>query len=247
MGLDATTFLLEIVNFIVLLWLLNHFLFRPVQSAIVARQRRDQEAQKSLDSQRRALTEQQAEIQRARAQFDAEREAAREKLAADITAERARRIESLNAELRDEREKARALAEAREAEDRRRQEALAASRALEFLRRYLARLAGAELEKTIIGLFLADLAAVDPQERQKLQAAPTGDVVNVYTAFAPQEDTKRDVEAALVSLLGPAVRPRWQTDGDLVSGISVHLDGQLLEVSLARSLDAFGPTAKAST
>ena len=38
MGLDTTTFVLEIVNFLILLWLLNRFLYRPVQAAIARRQ-----------------------------------------------------------------------------------------------------------------------------------------------------------------------------------------------------------------
>ena len=37
MQLDWTTFILEIVNFLVLLWILKRFFFRPVREAIARR------------------------------------------------------------------------------------------------------------------------------------------------------------------------------------------------------------------
>ena len=38
MEFDGTTFALEIINFLVLVWLLQHFLYKPVMTAIAQRQ-----------------------------------------------------------------------------------------------------------------------------------------------------------------------------------------------------------------
>jgi F-type H+-transporting ATPase subunit b len=244
MGLDATTFVLEIVNFLVLLWLLSRFLFRPVQAAITRRQREDEAAKQALEAQRLAVAAQQKDVAQARARLDVEREAAREKLSAEIAEERARRLDALNAELDEERVKAQARAAARSAEEARREDERAARRAQEFLRRFLARLAGPELERAIAALFVADLAALDAEARKRLAETFAGAAVAAATAFEATEALRQQVEKAVRALLGRTVAVHWQIDPALVAGISVRLDGHLLEASLARALDAFGPDAE---
>jgi F-type H+-transporting ATPase subunit b len=247
MGLNATTFILEIVNFLVLLWLLSHFLYRPVQAAIAKRQQQAEQASHALADERAAVQAQQEALRQARAGFDVEREAARQKLSADIAAERKRRLAALDAELEDERAKARARMAAQRGEDARRQDAEATQRVQERLRDYLGRLAGPELEQAITRLFLADLAGLTPDALHTLRAAPASAALEIATSFEPTDEQRRSVEAALTQALGPQPPAQWRIDPALIAGISVRLDGHLLEASLARALDAFVPTTEAGT
>jgi F-type H+-transporting ATPase subunit b len=247
MGLDLTTFVLEIINFLVLLWLLAHFLYRPVQAAIAQRQEQAEKARKELQAQRASLDAEKKEVDEARARIDDEHEAAGQRLNAEITAERARRLDALSAELEDERAKAQARAAAQQSQDSRRQDAQAAQRAQDFLRHYLQRLAGPELEGAVIALFLSDVAALDQDARDRLKDTLASTSVEVATAFAPSDAQRKQIEEALEGLLGHAVPTRWKIDSALVAGISLRLDGHLLEASLARSLDAFGAGAEAAS
>lgn len=54
MELDATTVVLEIINFIILVALLKHFLYRPIQQAI---EKRQAQIKTSLDEAARLKTE----------------------------------------------------------------------------------------------------------------------------------------------------------------------------------------------
>ncbi len=247
MGLDATTFILEIVNFLVLLWLLSHFLYRPVQAAIAMRQQQAEQANRALQTERAALQAQQQELQQTRARFDVEREAARQKLSADVAAERTRRLAALNAELEDERAKIQARAAAQQSQEARRRDAEAAQRAQNCLRGYLGRLAGPELEQAIIRLFLSDLAALAPDALKALRAATSGAAIEVATSFEPTNDERQKVEAGLLAALGTREPRQWSIDPALISGISVRLNGHLLEASLSRALDAFAPKPEATT
>jgi len=247
MGLDATTFVLEIVNFLVLLWLLHRFLYRPVQAAIAKRQRQAEEAAQELATQRAALDARQRELQKARAALDDERASMQQALGAEIAAERARRLDALRTELDDERTKAQTRSALEQQQEARRQEAAAAQRAQAFVRRYLERLAGPELERAITGLFLSDLAALGPEARDRLRSSPAGGTIEIATAFAPPDSERREVEASLLTTLGRTVSARWTIDPALIAGISVRLDGQLLEASLARALAAFAPGSNVPT
>lgn len=244
MGLDLTTFVLEIVNFLVLLWLLTRFLYRPVQAEISRRQQQAAEATRALQAGQAELQAGQAELKRAREAFDVEREQARQRLGAEIAAERTRRVDALKSELEDERAKANARDAAQREQDARRRDEAASRRALAFVRSYLEPLAGPALEEAITALFLSDLVALDEASRNRLREARSTVAVEVATAFEPSSSTKRQVEAALEALLGQLPRPSWRIDSHLMAGISVRLDGHLLEASLARGLDAFADAAE---
>lgn len=239
MGLDATTFILEIINFLVLLWLLTRFLYRPLQAAISKRQQAEEQARQALEAQRAELKAQADAFAAQQAAQTAQRDAALKQVEADVDAERARRLAALDADMTAERARAEAQLAAQQAQQQRTLDAAATQRAEEFLRGYLQRLAGAELERAIIGLFLADIAALDAAQRQPLQATPAAAVVDIATAFAPDAATRHDIEAAITALLGRTPTCRWQIDTALAAGISVRLDGHVLEASLARALDAF--------
>jgi F-type H+-transporting ATPase subunit b len=244
MGLDLTTFVLEIVNFLVLLWLLSHFLYRPVQAAIAGRQQQAEQAHQALQAQRAAVEQQHEELQQSRRQLDLERDQAREQLGAEIAAERTRRLDALKAELADERAKAQARAAAQQEQEARQRDAAASLRAQDFVRSFLGRLAGPALESAIIGLFLADLAALDADVRGRLADSVAEGSLEVATAFEPSAADRGRIEAALAAFLGRPPKAAWRIDPALIAGVSVRLDGHLLEASLARGLDVFAPRAE---
>jgi len=113
MGLDWSTFLLELVNFLILLWILKRFLYAPIKAAIEARRERVESALAEANARR-------AEAERMRQDYEArldawqqERARARVALDQELAAERARRIEALQTELRAQRDKAAILDERR--------------------------------------------------------------------------------------------------------------------------------------
>ncbi|MDN0076685.1 F0F1 ATP synthase subunit delta [Crenobacter sp. SG2303] len=238
MGMDATTFILEIVNFLVLLWLMTRFLYRPLQAAIAKRQQQDAEARQSLQAARAELEAQRAQLAAQQADQEGLRDAAHRQLAVEIEAERTRQLAKLDVELDAERARAEARLAARLAQQAQQQDVAAAQRAQTFLRGYLERLAGPELEQAIIRLFLADLAAL-PEERRSQLLGSAAAVIEVTSAYETAEPLRREVETALTVQLGTASGFRWQQEPALIAGLAVRLNGHLLEASLAKSLEAF--------
>ena len=106
MELSWSTFLLEIINFLVLVWILKRFLYRPVLD-VIARRRAGIEGQladaRQLHDEAEALK---AEYENRLAERDRERQQARDVLARELDEERARQLAALQAELVQEREKA---------------------------------------------------------------------------------------------------------------------------------------------
>lgn len=244
MNLDATTFALEVLNFLVLVWLLKRFLYKPVLDVIERRRSEDEKtvaAARALRAQADALKTQ-YEARLANAAQDRERALA--KLDGEIAAERARRLAAIQVEAQADRERRQALdardVERRDAERDRRAVRMGAR----FASRLLERLAGPELEGRIVELALADLRTLTDEQRQGLQqalAAPDPGV-EVTSAHALAPAQRLALTQALADLAGSPVEPTFATDASLKAGLRVRAGAWLLKASLVDELAFFEGT-----
>jgi len=241
--LNWTTFVLEIINFLVLVWILKHFLYKPVQ-AVIARRR--SAIEKDM-ADARAIR---AEAETAEAQYrnrlhdwETEREAARQTLHEEIEAERARLKQSLADELQQEREKARVLEERRLDEDRRQAEAAAWALADRFLRQLLQQLAGPELEGRIIELLCHELASLPEKRGAALARAWKGnnDEVVVETAYPISKKQQEVIRQAFRQRLGPDTQKTWafRTNTELIAGLHTSIGAWTLAANLRDEMKLF--------
>lgn len=238
MGLDATTYVLEILNFLVLLWLLQRYLFQPLLKVIRQRQQnmeqaaqQQQQAQERLNQDRQQLEQERSALQEARAQ-------AQQALITEIDQERRKRLQSLDEELSAERAQAATRLAAIAEQQKQEQQRQTAEQALGFLTGYLQRLASPELEQAIIRLFLEDLKQLDEPTCHQLQQKAEGSTLRISTAHPLTTERQQDIEQHLQHL-GFSNPCQWLQQPNLLAGIAIELDGHVLEASLKAGLDAF--------
>jgi len=253
MDIDWLTVTAQIVNFLVLVWLLQRFLYGPINRAMAAREER---IRNRVAEARDARDEAEAEAERLRAQqheLDAARDAelAEAKAAAEETRSRLER--EARAEVDDQRkawldqledERATFLAELR----RRASDAF-----YTLARRALADLADADLEERIADGFIGQLEALDDGARGELAAAGGA---TVKSRFELSAGAKRKLTKAIHDLLGEALEVDYAADGSVAGGIVLEagsrhvawtleswLDG--LEAAVRERLDSVPATASA--
>lgn len=255
MNLDATTFGLEIVNFLVLLWLLWRFFFKPMQ-LVLAQRAADQAAQvQAVADREAALKVRQTELDQRDAQALRAQDAQRQTLIQELQVERARQMEALQAALQAEREKAQAQIAQRMAQAQSQADELQQARAARFVAEYMGRVASPAVESALIQVFLQDLARQAPRLATLLQREgnalvsndAAGTTVLLETAYPVPEGTQAQVQQALGSLIGRDGPWRWQQSPQVMAGLSVHLPGHLLEASLRCGVDAFHQQQDAAT
>ena len=242
MGLDWTTFILELVNFLVLVWLLKRFLYKPVLDII---ERRRAGIDKTL-ADAKALN---AEADALRSKYEgrveaweAEKQQAMESLGREIDAERTKRLAALQTELDNERAKAAAAAARQADEARAKLEAAALAQGTRFAARLLREAPSAELERRLIELFLKDLPALPPDRVAALQAAAGGEAsktVVVTSAFPLAADLPKRLRAALASVLDESLEVEFQQDTSLGAGLSVAIGAWVLGLNLRDELEGF--------
>lgn len=241
MEFSWTTFALEIINFLALIWILERLLFRPVMRAI-------NERRAAVEGTLAGARAVQAEAEQLKRTYEdrmrdwgEERERARQSLAAELQAEGARRSQELEASLEAERVRREAVERARETEARREAEAAARREGLAFASRLLARLAGPELEARVLAVALEDLSALPPERSEALRQAgiATAGRVEVASGHEISPAARARCANALASVLGRAPEILYREDAALLAGVRVSIGPWVLSANLRDELDFF--------
>ncbi len=241
MAIDWTTFTLEIINFLVLVWILQHFLYRPVLETVARRRagiERTLAEARDTEIRARAL---QAQFENRLADWEQEKAALRARFEQELTAERSRQMQALAHALAQERERS-------AAQEAHRQEALRLeleTQALEQARRFatalLARLASPELEARLVDACIEDFAALPADQLDGIAAAARmpGARVLIASAFPLTEAQQKRIGAALAARLGAYPALDFRVDATLRAGLRLALGPWRMNFSLADELAQF--------
>jgi F-type H+-transporting ATPase subunit b len=214
--IDWFTLIAQIVNFLILLWLLQRFLYGPIMSTMQAREEKLESQFDAAEAKSREAEEERTQLQAERADL-ADR---REELLQEARAEAAERRKQLIQDAREETEGLMARwydaierekqAFLREVQTRMGQQVLA------LMRRALVDLSGHELEHAIVQKFVerAEAELTDPDgsgdakgeqaARSDASAAGNGKRAVVRTSFELPKELQKQVRGALAPLLEDA-------------------------------------------
>jgi F-type H+-transporting ATPase subunit b len=243
--LNWSTFVLEIINFLILVWILKRFFYQPVLE-VIARRRAGIEKTRAdaqqLQDQAQALRSQ---YENRLADWDTERRAAREQLAKDIEAERTQRLQTLSSELAQERKRA-AIVEQRRVENLQRQlEQTALTQGAQFAARLLTLAAGPELQENLMKLLLQQLETLPAPQLEDLRggAGTAPDGIRVTSAFALDKAARERLEQALGVCLDRQLPLDYQEDPQLLAGVRITVGAWVLHANVKDELAGFARLA----
>ena len=241
MELDLTTFLMEVVNFLILVWIMNRILYKPVLGIIAARQERMERTRSEAERLREEATRLEQTFQGRLASWDSEKAELRRRLQAEIAADRQRLAADLDAELAGMREKARVAEERRTEELVRLSEERAIANAGRFASRLLTRLATPELGMRLLEMLLEDLAGLPDEQRRAIAETLDGEdvLVGVTSAHILGEDARKTFEARFLDVFPTAGRLRFTEDASLLAGVRVTAGPWNLAANLRDELAFF--------
>jgi F-type H+-transporting ATPase subunit b len=220
----------QVLNFIVLVWLLKRFLYRPVLNAIEAREKRVAAELANADLQMADIKKSRDEVQAKSHAFDEERSAllAKAILNAKIESERL---------LHNARQAADALTSQRNAalhsETARLSvelARLAAAESINIARAALKDLAGADLEARICEVFVRRLRGIDSPTKETLGIllkSPTGEPV-VMSSFELSSRDATAIQTALNETFSADIHLRFETSPNAIGGIELGAGGERL-------------------
>lgn len=230
MQIDWLTVVAQIFNFLILVWLLRRFLYRPVMDAMTRREERigarlAEAARREEEAANRAIEyhKRYDELEQTREQkLDEARDAAEQKKRGLLNAAR-NEIDEQRRQWREEVQR-----EYQELRKTLEHEIVASS--VETARRALADLANAALEDRVVAAFLQRLETLPTSEREAL--LDQSDVLHVSSSFELDGQSRERLHGALA----PAAKIDYARDERLICGIAVTGRGHKLEWSFASYL-----------
>ena len=243
MQFDWTTFFLEILNFLVLLWILQRFIYRPILKSLDARQQRINEETTNAERLRNEAEILRRQYEARLTDWNQECELNRHQLEQELAQLRHAGLENLKKTLADEEAKSRIRNETAIAAHESALLREATSAAYGNVSLMLQRLASPELTHRIVGIFLEDLGNLPEVDKYALRKAAatliTASAVEIISAHS-LDDTDRTVLAhSLSNAAEQELQFLFKEDPDLIAGIRAIVGECQLHANLADELAFF--------
>ena len=241
MEFDWTTFTLEIINFLILVWILKRFLYRPVLD-VIARRRAGIEKTLADAQQIEAeanLIKQQNEHRLA--QWEAEKETAHAQLMTELADLRESKMTALETTIAQETERRHVLDERRRREFERMIEEKGVALGAQFSAKLLTRLASQELETKLYTLLLEDLQNLPITDKQSIiDSTTTPELhIKVQSAFSLSQNEQSGLTDTLNELTQKALPIDFSTNPELITGFKVDIGPWIMHANLRDELKFF--------
>lgn len=241
MELNWSTFVLEIINFLVLVWILKRFLYQPVLG-VIARRRQAIEKQLADAHQLRDQAEDsKLRYENRLADWNQERQQALDKLHVELEQKRQEGLSRLKTELAEEMEKNRIAETRQQKQIMREMQQQALNQGAQFASRLLGECAGPELEQRLFDILMDDLRALS-EEQSKALAGEWGESpeqVVVCSAYALPDEQKLALQQSLKSVLGQPVPVQYERDRNLLAGLRITIGAWVLNLNVRDELQGF--------
>jgi F-type H+-transporting ATPase subunit b len=235
MLIDWFTVGAQALNFIILVWLLKRYLYKPILNAVDAREKRIAAELADADGKKAEAQKERDEFQHKNEQFDQQRAALMSKATDEANAERQRLLDE-----------ARKAADALSAK---RQETLRSDahnlnqailrrtqqEVFAIARKALTDLATKSLEERMGEVFTHRLQTMDGKAKEGFAEAlkTASEPALVRSAFDLPAEQRGAIQKALNETFSAEVHVRFETAPDLVSGIELTTNGQKVGWSIA--------------
>jgi F-type H+-transporting ATPase subunit b len=235
MLIDWFTVSAQAVNFLILVWLMKRFLYKPILNAIDEREKRIAAELANADAKKAEAQKEHAEFQRKNTEFDQQRAELSSKAIAEAEAERQRLLDEA-------RKTAEELSKKRQETLRNEEKSLhhavlrrTQEEVFAIARKALTDLATTGLEERLGEVFTRRL-------REMNGAAKTGLGASLKTATAPAivrsvfelpAEQRATIQNALNETFSADIRIQFETSPDLIGGIELTSNGQKVAWSIA--------------
>lgn len=229
MQVDWITTIAQIINFLVLVYLLKRFLYRPI---VAAMDRREAHVALRLEeaAQQSALAQQQHDDYREKVNaIEQQREQLMEQAKRTAEAQRMHLMDELRSEI--------ATIRTRWHEEVKREQHAFLDQARQMVgeqvclvaRQALGELADSALENQILSVFLRKLAEVSAADKAKLAETAIATGLTVQSRFSLSQATREKITALVHQQIDPALALHFEQVPELICGISLKGPGFKLE------------------
>jgi F-type H+-transporting ATPase subunit b len=238
MEINWFTVVAQVINFLILVWLLKKFLYKPVLDAIEVREKKVAAQLANAETKMKEAKKERDEFQEKNETFGRQRVAQINKVIEEAKTERQRLLEEarnesnvlrskLKEELKNEQQNM-------NSEIRRKVQ----KEVFAIAGKTLSDIASLSLEQQSVHVFTQRLLALNDEEKKQFNAAlvSSANAISIKSAFALPEQQKTEIEKAVEQVTGKQMSFKYEINPGLVSGIEISTNGYRLSWNIAAYL-----------
>lgn len=235
MLIDWFTVGAQVLNFLVLVWLLKRYLYKPILAAIDAREKRIADELADAAAKNAAAQKERDEFQANNKTFEGQRAAMLAKATGDAKAEHDRLVEDAHRAAEDLRAKQADALKSAQAHLGDEITRVAGDEVFAIARKALGDLAGASLEEGMADVLIRRLRAMDAQAKAAMVAAlrTSSEPVVVRSTFELPAEQKEGIRKAISETLTTQVAAKFELADDGLCGVELSANGRKLSWSIA--------------
>lgn len=245
MEFNWSTFFLEIINFLVLVWLIKRFFYKPVREIIEKRR-------SAIDEQIASAKTLESDAERMRTQYEnrlsaweKEKQQQQEKLNKEIEEQKKQQLDLLEKQLVEEKQKNASIQHKQTQILKHKIEKQALDQAVHFTAKLLQDLSCQELENKLIELFLKNVDNFSQAEKQILADVYSDEnpAILIETAYPLSLVNKDNIQKAIQNLFEQEIHCSYNESHEVIAGLRVNIGSYVLHANLADELKFFSDSA----
>lgn len=235
MKINWFTVIAQIVNFLVLVWLMKKYLYKPIMEAIDEREKKIASEIADAKSKMTEAKKEQDEFQKKNVEFDSNKKKMMDQATSDAEDERQKLLDTAKKEAAGLKQK---LEEASKELQKNLSDEISQktqNEVFSITKKALSELASTNLEEQAVLVFIKKIKSISEKDKKQFIDAFHSDLapLSVKSAFDLSEKEQKSITTAIAGILGQNGKYEFKTDSKLIGGIELASNGYKLSWSLA--------------
>ncbi len=240
MKINWFTVIAQLINFLILVWLLKKFLYKPVLDAIDAREKKIVSRLEDAKTKKEEAKKEQDEFNEKNKQFDGQKKELMDKAIADTKVQKDKLMEDARKDIDALHAKQQKALKDMQEDLKKELAKKAQQQVFDISRKTLTDLASASLEEQSAKLFISRLEELnDKGKKEFVDSFKSGTKpVLIQSAFELHKKQQNEIKKAVDEILGKETEFEFKTAPEIISGIELTANGYKLAWSISAYLNA---------
>jgi F-type H+-transporting ATPase subunit b len=240
MNINWFTVIAQVINFLLLVWLLKKFLYKPILNAIDEREKKIRDKLKDADAQKAAAQKEQDDFKKQQEDFDQQKKALMDKAVADANTQKQQLMDAAKTEADNMRTNMEKAAKEKQENDNNEMSEKIQQQVFAITRKALADIASISLEEQSANTFNKHLKELKDDEKKQFIDAfkANSNAILVRSAFDLPAKQQDEINDAVNVILSADTHLQFKTTPEIISGIELSTNGYKLSWSFSAYLNS---------
>ena len=241
MQINWFTVIAQILNFLVLVWLMKRYLYKPILNAIEDREKKIAGQLADAKTKKAEAKSEQDEFNKKNEVFDQQKKDMMDKATAEAAEQSQKLLEAAKNNAKTLQDKLEKAAKEQQADLNHQMEQKTRQEVFALTKKVLTDLADVNVEEQSVNIFIKRISGIKEDEKAlfiKALHSGSGPIL-VQSAFDLPEKQQAELKSAVTKMLGTTSSFEFKTSPALIGGIELTTNGYKLAWSIAEYVNSF--------